>query len=69
MLLDGQVFTHAVIGILCGIVTVICGIALAQRPREPRWACWTFVALGLALGIWCGIESPSAYHFQQKFNK
>jgi hypothetical protein len=68
MLLDGQVFTHAVIGIVCGIVSVVCGFVLSQRGRDPRWTSWMIGALGLALAIWCGIKAPSAYRSQQKFN-
>lgn len=68
MLLDGQVFTHAMIGIVCGVVAVVCGVILARRDRGPHWTGWTFAVLGLALAIWCGIESPSAYRFQEKFN-
>jgi hypothetical protein len=68
MLLDGQVFTHAVIGIVCGMVAVVCGMVLGRRGRSSRWTGWALAALGLGLGIWCGIESPSAYRYQKKFN-
>ena len=68
MLLDGQVFTHAMIGIVCGVVAVSCGVVLVRRGRESRFFGWLFAVLGLALTIWCGIESPSAYRFQEKFN-
>ena len=53
MLLDGQVFTHAVFGIVCGVVAVGCGI---------------MAALGFALGVWCIVLLPSAYRSQDKFN-
>ena len=65
MLLDGQVFTHAMVGIVCGLVAAACGVVLARRGREPRWIGWSFAVLGLALTIWCAIESPSAYRYQQ----
>jgi hypothetical protein len=68
MLLDGQVFTHAMVGIVCGFIATACGVVLARRGREPRWIGWSFLVLGLALAIWCGIESPSAYRYQEKFN-
>ena len=68
MLLDGQVFTHAMIGIVCGVVAAVYGVVLARRGREPRWTGWTFAVPGLALASWCGIASPSAYRFQEKFN-
>jgi hypothetical protein len=67
-LLDGQVFTHAVEGIMCGLVSFVCGVALARKGRDPRWTSWMIAALGLGLAIWCGIKSPAAYRSQQKFN-
>lgn len=67
-LLDGQVFTHAMIGIACGVVAAVCGVVLVRRGRPSRWSGWTFSVLGLALAVWCGIESPSAYRYQEKFN-
>jgi hypothetical protein len=69
ILLDGQVFTHAVTGIVCGTVSIVCGIALIQRDRDRRWIGWVIAALGLGLAIWCGIEAPSAYPRQEKFNR
>jgi hypothetical protein len=69
MLLDGQVFTHAMVGIFCGIVAAVCGVVLTRRGGKPRWTGWIFAILGLTLAIWCGIESPSAYRFQDNFNK
>jgi hypothetical protein len=68
MLLDGQVFTHALTGIVCGMVSVVCGVVLSRRGRDPRWTSWMIAAMGLGLAIWCGIEAPSAYGRQKKFN-
>ena len=68
MLLDGQVFTHAMLGIVCGVVAVSCGVVLVRRGSRSRFFGWLFAVLGLALTVWCGIETPSAYRYQQKFN-
>jgi hypothetical protein len=68
MLLDGQVFTHAMTGIFCGVVAAVCGVVLIRRERESHWTGWTFLCLGLTLAIWCATESPSAYGFQERFN-
>lgn len=66
--LDGQTFTHSVLGILCGGIAIGCALAAAREEPAHRWEGWIMAALGLALGIWCLIMLPSAYRFQQQFN-
>ena len=68
MLLDGQTFTHAVFGIVCGVVAVACGLYSARTDRPNRWEGRIMAGLGLALGIWCIVMLPSAYRLQEKFN-
>ena len=67
-LLDGQTFTHAVLGIVFGAGAVGCGLAAARQDARHRWEGWIMAGLGLALGLWCIIRLPSAYRFQQQFN-
>jgi hypothetical protein len=67
-LLDGQVFTHAVFGIACGIAALFCGLSSARKNHSHRWEGRIMAGLGLALGIWCVAMLPSSYRFQQKFN-
>ena len=66
-LLDGQTFSHAVLGIFCGIAALVCGLESARRDRLHRWEGRAMAGLGVALGIWC-VVLPSAYRFQQQFN-
>jgi hypothetical protein len=71
MLLDGQVFTHAVFGIICGIAAVIGGLASARKDyvdEGRRWLGRIMAGLGLALAIFCVIQLPSAYGRQARFN-
>lgn len=67
MFLNGQVFTNAVTGIICGCVAVVCGVVSA-RSWEPRWMGWTMAVLGLALVMWCSAMAPSLYYQQERFN-
>ncbi len=67
-LLDGQTFTHAVLGIVCGVAAVACGLASARKDRPNRWEGRIMAGLGLVLGVWCVVMLPSAYRFQEKFN-
>ncbi len=68
LLLDGQVFAHAVYGIVCGAVAVACGLASARRNPLHRWEGRLMAGFGFALGVWCMVMLPSAYRFQEKFN-
>src|SRR4051794_23611481 len=68
MLLDGQVFTHAVFGIVCGVAAVACGLASARKDRPYRWEGRIMAGLGFALGVWCIVMLPSTYHQQERFN-
>ena len=72
MLLDGQVFTHAVMGIICGGVAIGCGLASARKDRsstEGRWVGRALAGLGLLLTLFSAAQLPGAYEFQTKFNK
>jgi len=68
-LLDGQTFTHAVLGIVFGAVAVACGLASARNDPPHRLEGYIMAFMGLALGIWCIIMLPSAYRFQEHFNQ
>jgi len=67
-LMDGQTFTHAVMGLVFGAVAVACGMASARRDPPHRWEGWIMAALGVVLGLWCIVLLPSAYRFQKEFN-
>jgi hypothetical protein len=68
MLLDGQTFSHAVFGIICGVAAIACGQRSARMDRPNRWEGRIMAGLGLALGVWCIVTLPSAYRFQETFN-
>ena len=68
-LLDGQVFTHAVFGTICGIAAVVCGLASSRKDRQHRWEGWIMAGLGFALGVWCMVMLPSTYGQEQRFNE
>jgi hypothetical protein len=71
MLLDGQTFTHAVTGIICGTVAIGAGLACARKDHANggrRWGGLGMAALGLVLAVYCVVQLPSAYGFQEKFN-
>ena len=67
-ILNGQVFTHAVFGIVCGLTALACGLASARKDRPHRWEGRIMAGLGFALGVWCLVMIPSAWRFQEKFN-
>jgi len=67
-LLDGQTFTHAVLGIVFGAGAVASGLAAARKDRPHRLEGRILAVLGLALGVWCIIMIPSTYRFQRQFN-
>ncbi len=68
LLLDGQVFTHAVYGIVCGVVAVACGLVSARKDRPHRWEGQIMAGLGFALGVWCIVKLPSSYNQERRFN-
>jgi len=67
-LLDGQTFTHALMGLVFGAVALVCGMISARRDPPHRWEGWIMAGLGVCIGIWCIIQLPSAYVFQRQFN-
>ena len=72
MLLDGQVFTHAVMGIICGGVAIGCGLASArnnQSSTKGRWVGRALAGFGLLLILFSAAQLPGAYEFQTKFNE
>lgn len=72
MLLDGQTFTHAVEGIVCGIAAVTCGLLSVSRDHANatcRWEGRIMAALGLVLALFCVVQLPSAHRRQTKFNE
>jgi hypothetical protein len=72
LLLDGQTFTHAVMGIIFGAAAFGCGLASARKDFSNvagRWEGRIMAGLGLALIIVCVVYIPMAYHTQAKFNE
>lgn len=72
MLLDGQTFTHAVMGILFGVAAAGCGFGAARKDFSNatcRWEGRIMGALGLVLVVICTVQLPSAYRFQTRFNE
>jgi hypothetical protein len=72
MILDGQTFTHAVFGIVCGVAAIGGGLASARKDHSDkgrRWLGRIVASLGLALALFCVVLLPSAYRFQAKFNE
>ena len=67
-ILDGQTFTHAVLGVVCGAAAIAGGVYIVRADRSNRREGWTIGGLGLVLGLWCLVMLPSAYRYQQKFN-
>jgi len=68
MLLDGQVFTHAVMGVVLGVGAVFAGRAAARRDPPHRWEGWIMSVLGGILVVFSVAALPSAYRFQKQFN-
>lgn len=71
LLLDGQVFNHAVIGLICGLATIASGLASARKENanaSRRWLGRLMAAFGLGLAVFCINQIPSAYRYQEKFN-
>ena len=72
MLLDGQTFTHAAMGVLFGAAAIVCGLGSARRDFAKaayRWEGRILAGLGLVLVVVCVVRIPSAYRFQAKFNE
>jgi hypothetical protein len=72
MILDGQTFSHAVLGIVCGIVAALSGLTSVRKDysdKGRRWLGRIMAGLGLALALFCAVQLPSAYRFQAKFNE
>lgn len=72
MYLDGQTFTHAIIGIICGVAAALGGWAVARKEYadvKRRWLWWIVSGFGLALALFCIAQLPEAYRFQTRFNE
>jgi hypothetical protein len=70
-LLDGQTFTHAVFGLIAGIVAVGCGLGSARKDYADegrRWLGRIMAGAGVVLALVCIVRLPSAYRVQKKFN-
>ena len=71
MLLDGQMFTHSVMGVLFGVAAIWGGLSSAQKDHANegrRWLGRIMAILGLVLIVFCVVQLPSAYQAQKKFN-
>jgi hypothetical protein len=72
LLLDGQTFTHAVMGIIFGIAAIIGGLVSARKDYADegrRCLGRIMAALGLVLALFCATQLPSAYQKQTRFNE
>jgi hypothetical protein len=72
MILDGQPFSHAVMGIIFGVAAVGCGFGSARRDRANptcRWEGGIMGLLGLLLIVICALQLPSSYRTQKRFNQ
>jgi len=72
LLLDGQTFTHAVMGLIFGVAAFACGFGSARRDHASpicRWEGRIMGALGWILIVVCVVQLPSSYRFQTRFNK
>src|SRR5262252_2062827 len=68
-MLNGQPFTNAVFGIVCGVTAFVCGRAAARRDPPNRGIGLIMAGLGVALGVWCLAVLPFVYPVQKKFNE
>jgi hypothetical protein len=69
---NGQTFTHAVFGMVCGIAAVFCGLGSARKAdlaRTPHWPGRIVACLGLAFALYCMVRLPSTYRGQKSFNE
>jgi hypothetical protein len=57
LILDGQTFTHAVFGIVCGVAAFVCGLGAARKDPPNRWIGRIMAGFDFALGVWCGHAS------------
>ncbi|GEM_PF-2237784 len=72
LILDGQVFDHAVFGLGSGVVATACAFVLSRKYRmtgKPRTGARVMVCLGLVLVAICLLSLPTAYRSQEKFNQ
>jgi hypothetical protein len=72
LILDGQPFDHAVMGIVFGVAAFGCGFISARRDRASptcRWEGRILGVLGLILIVVCAVQLPSSYRFQTRFNQ
>lgn len=64
-LLNGQPYSNAWGGMLCGAIAATCGWIAARTDRERK----VFVGLGALLIVLCGVVMPGAWREQDRFNK
>jgi hypothetical protein len=67
--LDGQTFTHAVLGVVFGTVAAACGLLTTRKDPAHRFVGRFIAVMGVGLGVWCIAVLPSAYRFQKQFNE
>jgi hypothetical protein len=71
MSLDGQVYTHAGMGVAFGGITLICAIGSLQKYRSQpsqRLVSVTLAVAGVILMFLSALQLPGAAHYQNEFN-
>ena len=66
LILDGQVFDHALFGVLCGLITFTCCIILLRK--QSKWGIKILAGFGLLLLVLSLLNLPSTYRNQKQFN-
>jgi hypothetical protein len=71
-LLNGQLFTNAIFAIPFYLAAAIVSAASFLDPRRPGWRRWAWglaTLLTVLLAAFTVLSLPSAYRFQEGFNK
>lgn len=68
LLLDGQVFTHAVQAMVLGLLATICGLLSAGREPQHRHVGWVLGFLGAVVTLWGVWTIPGSFERQQRFD-
>jgi energy-coupling factor transporter transmembrane protein EcfT len=66
LILDGQVFDHALFGLVCGLITFLCSLFLLRKQSKRGFK--VLAGFGLLLLVLCLLSLPTTYRSQKKFN-